>query len=76
MMRDFMYKILMIEDDEKIRMILADTLSKWQYEVVEVTQFDQVLLEFKQSDPHLVLLDIFLQLSFQYFLKLVFFRKI
>ena len=53
-----MYRILIIEDDEKIRRIVADTLKKWQYDVVEVTQFDQVLTEFKQADPHLVLLDI------------------
>jgi DNA-binding response OmpR family regulator len=53
-----MYRIMMIEDDEKIRRIVADTLKKWQYDVVEVTQFDQVLTEFEQTDPHLVLLDI------------------
>ncbi|WP_078435403.1 response regulator transcription factor [Metabacillus halosaccharovorans] len=53
-----MYRIMLIEDDEKIRQIVADTLKKWQYEVVEVTQFDQVLAEYKQSDPHLILLDI------------------
>lgn len=53
-----MYKIMMIEDDEKIRRIVADTLKKWQYDVVEVTKFDQVLAEFEKSEPHLVLLDI------------------
>ncbi|KHL94862.1 transcriptional regulator [Paenibacillus sp. IHB B 3415] len=53
-----MYRIMMIEDDEKIRRIVADALIKWQYDVVEVTQFDQVLTEFKQTDPHLIVLDI------------------
>ncbi len=53
-----MYKIMIIEDDEKIRGIVADTLKKWQYDVVEVTQFDQVLTEFQQTEPHLVLVDI------------------
>lgn len=53
-----MYRIMMIEDDEKIRRIVADSLKKWQYDVMEVTQFDQVLTEFEQTDPHLVLLDI------------------
>jgi DNA-binding response OmpR family regulator len=53
-----MYRIMLIEDDEKISRIVADSLKKWQYEVVEVTQFDQVLKEFKEADPHLVLLDI------------------
>jgi len=53
-----MYRIMIIEDDEKIRRIVADTLKKWQYEVVELTKFEQVLEEFEQADPHLVLLDI------------------
>lgn len=49
---------MLIEDDEKIRRIVADTLKKWQYEVVEVTQFDKVLTEFEHNNPDLVLLDI------------------
>lgn len=53
-----MYRIMMIEDDEKIRRIVADTLKKWQYEVVEVIAFEQVLAEFEAAEPHLVLLDI------------------
>jgi DNA-binding response OmpR family regulator len=53
-----MYRIMLIEDDEKISRIVADSLKKWKYDVVETTQFDQVLREFKQIDPHLVLLDI------------------
>lgn len=53
-----MYRIMMIEDDEKIRRIVADTLKKWQYDAIEVTQFDQVLTEFEQTNPHLVLIDI------------------
>lgn len=53
-----MHKIMMIEDDEKIRKIVAETLKKWQYDVMEVTQFDQVLTEFEHHSPHLVLLDI------------------
>jgi DNA-binding response OmpR family regulator len=57
-MRDFMYKIMMIEDDEKIRMIVAETLRKWQYDVEAVTQFDRVLIEFERYNPDLVLLDI------------------
>ncbi|NQX61416.1 response regulator transcription factor [Paenibacillus qinlingensis] len=53
-----MYRIMMIEDDVKIRRIVADMLKKWQYDVVEVTHFDQVITEFKQTEPHLILLDI------------------
>jgi DNA-binding response OmpR family regulator len=53
-----MYRIMIVEDEEKIRRIVADSLKKWQYDVVEVTRFDQVLSEFEQKEPHLVLLDI------------------
>ncbi|MFJ7508632.1 response regulator transcription factor [Peribacillus simplex] len=53
-----MFKIMIIEDDEKIRKIVADTLTKWKYEVVEVMEFDHVLDDFEKSQPDLVLLDI------------------
>lgn len=53
-----MFRIMMVEDDEKIRGIAADTLRKWRYEVVEVTDFERVLEDFKEHQPHLVLLDI------------------
>ncbi|WP_129689828.1 response regulator transcription factor [Gottfriedia acidiceleris] len=53
-----MFKIMIVEDDEKIRKIVSETLRKWQYEVIEITKFDQVLLEFENTQPHLVLLDI------------------
>ncbi|WP_324617930.1 response regulator transcription factor [Cohnella cholangitidis] len=49
---------MIVEDDERIRSIVADTLRKWQFNVAEVTAFDQVLAEFEQAQPHLVLLDI------------------
>lgn len=29
-----MFKIMIVEDDEKIREIVADTLTMWRYEVV------------------------------------------
>ncbi|RED58150.1 response regulator transcription factor [Cohnella lupini] len=53
-----MFRILLVEDDEKIRKIVADTLRKWQFEVVEAANFDQVLADFERAQPHLVLLDI------------------
>ncbi|KON88103.1 transcriptional regulator [Sporosarcina globispora] len=53
-----MFRIMIVEDDEKIRKIVAETLQKWQYEVMESTQFDQVLSDFEKAKPHLVLLDI------------------
>lgn len=53
-----MYKVMIVEDDLKIRSIVSETLKKWQYDVVEVNLFDQVLDTFKNEQPHLVLLDI------------------
>jgi DNA-binding response OmpR family regulator len=49
---------MIVEDDEKIRSIVAETLRKWQYKVMEVTRFDRILTEFEQHQPHLVILDI------------------
>ncbi|QNK59341.1 response regulator transcription factor [Paenibacillus sp. PAMC21692] len=53
-----MFKIMVVEDDEKIRAIVAESLRKWQYEVLEVTAFDGIEDQFRKHEPHLVLLDI------------------
>ncbi|MCY8233059.1 response regulator transcription factor [Priestia endophytica] len=53
-----MFKIMIIEDDEKIRKIVADTLTKWKYEVIEIKEFDHILDDFEKSQPDLILLDI------------------
>ncbi|MGO4110522.1 response regulator transcription factor [Paenibacillus sp. YAF4_2] len=53
-----MFRIMIIEDDEKIRRIVADALRKWQYEVIELASFENVLGEFEAGQPHLVLLDV------------------
>jgi DNA-binding response OmpR family regulator len=53
-----LFQIMLVEDDEKIRAIVADMFRKWQFEVHETTSFDQVLTDFNQVHPHLVLLDI------------------
>ncbi|MBB6634273.1 response regulator transcription factor [Cohnella thailandensis] len=53
-----MFRIFIVEDDDKIRSIVADALRKWQFEVVETASFDNVLEEFQASQPHLVLLDV------------------
>lgn len=53
-----MFRIMIVEDDEKIRRIVADTLRKWKYEVMAVSSFEQVLEEFTAGQPHLVLLDV------------------
>ncbi|VEI06008.1 response regulator transcription factor [Kurthia zopfii] len=52
------HRILIVEDDLKIASMLADTLSKYHYEVKTVEAFDQIVEEFNAFSPHLVLLDI------------------
>ncbi|WP_413299400.1 response regulator transcription factor [Bacillus sp. 1P10SD] len=53
-----MYKIMIIEDDPKIRSIIAHTLLKWKFQPIEANDFEQIDREFIDSKPHLVLLDI------------------
>ncbi|MFD0589303.1 response regulator transcription factor [Paenibacillus sp. GCM10027627] len=53
-----MFRIMIVEDDEKVRRIVAETMRKWQYEVVELSSFEQVLKDFVNEKPHLVLLDV------------------
>ncbi|MGO4369472.1 response regulator transcription factor [Paenibacillus sp. 2TAB19] len=53
-----MFRIMIIEDDDKIRSIVADALRKWQYEVIELTSFERIRDEFTATQPHLVLMDV------------------
>lgn len=53
-----MFKIMIVEDDVKIRKIVAETLIKWKYDVIEIAEFDQVLSDFEKAQPDLILLDI------------------
>lgn len=49
---------MIIEDDDKIRRIVADALRKWKYEVIELANFERIEDEFKAEQPHLVLMDV------------------
>jgi two-component system, OmpR family, response regulator YxdJ len=51
-------KILIVEDDEKIAQLIQSYLEGYGYQGKIVQEFDQVLKEFQQFQPHLVLLDI------------------
>lgn len=53
-----MYKILIIEDDYNIAKSLKNNLKKWNYDVEYVEKFDDILNQFMQYNPNLVLLDI------------------
>jgi two-component system response regulator protein BraR/BceR len=53
-----MYKILLIEDDSVISLEISKYLSRWDYEVRCVEDFNQVMDDFKKYEPQLVLMDI------------------
>lgn len=55
---DNTYRIMLVEDDEKIAAILAAELERYGYGVVRTTDFSRVREEFLAVRPHLVLLDI------------------
>lgn len=55
-----MFKILVIEDEEKIAAIMVENLSKAGYDAAAVTDFSDILPEFIGFKPDLVLLDIIL----------------
>ena len=57
-----MHKILLVEDDEVIRQQAKKILEQWEYEVVLVEDFMEVLSLFVKEEPHLVLMDIGLPL--------------
>ncbi len=53
-----MYKILIVEDQEKIRNELGELLRRYGYEVVIIEEFENVLEDIKKAEAHLILLDI------------------
>ncbi|MBU5592204.1 response regulator transcription factor [Clostridium sp. MSJ-4] len=57
-----MFKIMMVEDDTKIRDIVLENLQRWGFEGVYVDDFDEVFNVFVKEKPHLVLMDINLPL--------------
>ncbi len=53
-----MYKILVIEDDEKISSLIKNKLERYDYSVVKVEDYSNIKSKFTMENPHLVLLDI------------------
>lgn len=53
-----MFRILIVEDDQKISEKMKKHLEKWGYEVVRVVDFANVLQTFNEFSPQLVLMDI------------------
>lgn len=53
-----MYRVFVVEDDEKIVSLIKDKLEKYDYQVFAVQDYSNIKSEFIHKDPHLVLLDI------------------
>lgn len=53
-----MYRILIIEDDMHIAEGIKERLKQWNYEIETIHNFREVMQEFTEFQPHLVLLDI------------------
>ena len=53
-----MHKILLVEDDPVIRQMVKESLEQWNYQVIVVEDFSQVLSLFVAAEPHLILMDI------------------
>ncbi|HFI0037071.1 TPA: response regulator transcription factor [Streptococcus suis] len=53
-----MQRILLVEDDRIISQLVAKNLTNWGYQVQEVQDFQTVLEQISDFQPHLILLDI------------------
>ncbi|GFN34071.1 response regulator transcription factor [Paenibacillus xylaniclasticus] len=53
-----MYRIMIIEDDDKIASILQQYIERYGYEVIRAARFRELKQEFVETKPDLVLLDI------------------
>ena len=53
-----MYKILIVEDDEIISRSIQKHLKAWNYDVQKIKDFSQVMEEFVDFSPQLVIMDI------------------
>lgn len=60
-------KILIVEDDENIFEMLKRELLLWNYEVCGISNFNKIVEEFLDYQPHLVLMDIMLPYNNGYF---------
>ncbi len=53
-----MYKVMIIEDEEKIRKVIKKSLEKWGFEAYAIEDFNNIFEEFVNLQPQLVLMDI------------------
>ena len=53
-----MQKIFLVEDDKTISQLVAKNLTNWGYQVQEVKDFQTILKQIDDFQPHLIILDI------------------
>jgi DNA-binding response OmpR family regulator len=53
-----MFKIMIVEDDQKMREIILNNIVKWGFEGYYVQDFNNVFDDFAKYEPHLILMDI------------------
>lgn len=53
-----MFKIMIVEDNEQLQNEIGNILTKNGYEIIKVTDFNNVPDKVKENGPHLILLDI------------------
>lgn len=53
-----MFRIMIVEDDDIIGNILAEHLKKWGYDAYRAVKYDDIVTEFNEINPELVVMDI------------------
>ncbi|MFO1442480.1 response regulator transcription factor [Bacillus sp. Bva_UNVM-123] len=53
-----MIKVMIIEDDSKLRMIMSEYLNKWNFESIVISNFASIDKQVLEGKPDLILLDI------------------
>ncbi|PRC93819.1 response regulator transcription factor [Solimicrobium silvestre] len=55
-----MFRVMLIEDDPKLALLVSDYLARYEFSVVVVERGDQALAQFNECEPDIVILDLML----------------
>src|SRR5579872_6018082 len=53
-----MKKVLIVDDDDRIRLFMRESLSKYGYQIFEASNGEEALQVAQREKPHLILLDL------------------
>lgn len=53
-----MFKVMIVEDDVKIREIVKENIIKWGFDILCIENFNEVFNSYVKYEPHLILMDI------------------